>query len=310
MNQQQDQPQDSQNQPQDQPQDQQQEQPLEQPVATGLTAALSLRLPPFWPADPALWFAQVEAQFRTKNITIEKTKYEYVVASLSPEHASEVRDIILHTPSHQPYQKLKATLVERTTASEQQRLRQLFQMEELGDRTPSQFFRRMQQLLGDKAADTDSSFIRELFLQRLPSNTRMVLASAGDDLPLDKLAALADKIYEVTATTPQTPSTFSPPVCKVTASDQLVTELSHLRDEVSHLKQLLSLQNGSRYPRRRSPSPVPRRSRDEHQAICWYHQKFGASARKCQPPCTHSLPLTHTPNAHTITPQENSQASR
>ena len=142
-------------------------------------------------------------------------------------------------------------------------------MEELGDRTPSQFFRRMQQLLGDKAADTDSSFIHELFLQRLPSNTRMVLSSAGDDLPLDKLAALADKIYEVTATPPQTPSTFSPPpVCKVTASDQLVTELSHLHDEVSHLKQLLSLQNGSGYPRRRSPSPVPWRSRDEHQAVC------------------------------------------
>ena len=62
----------------------------------------------------------------------------------------------------------------------------------------------------------------------------MVLASAGDDLPLDKLAALTDKIYEVTATPPQTSLTFSPPpVCKVTASDQLVTELSHLRDEVS-----------------------------------------------------------------------------
>ena len=48
MDEQQDQPQDSQNQPQDLPQDQQQEQPLEQPVATGFTAALSLRLPPFF----------------------------------------------------------------------------------------------------------------------------------------------------------------------------------------------------------------------------------------------------------------------
>ena len=108
----------------------------------------------------------------------------------------------------------------------------------------------------------------------------MVLASAGDDLPLDKLAALADKIYEVTATPPQTQSTFSPPpVCKVTASDQLVTEPSHLCDEVSYLKQLLSLQNGSRYSRRCSPSPVPWQSRDEHQAVCWYCQKIGASAR-------------------------------
>ena len=141
------------------------------------------------------------------------------MASQSPEHVSEVRDIILHTQSHQPYQKLKATLVERTTASEKQRLWQLFQMEELRDRMPSQFFRRMQQLLGEKAADTDSSFIRELFLQRLLSNTQMVLVSAGDDLPLDKLAALADKVYEVTATPPQTPLTFSSPVCKVTASD-------------------------------------------------------------------------------------------
>ena len=96
MNQHQDQPQDSQNQPQDQPQDQQQEQPLEQPVATGLTDALSLHLPPFWPADPALWFAQVE------DITIEKTKYEYVVASLSSKHASEVRDIILHRTTTPP----------------------------------------------------------------------------------------------------------------------------------------------------------------------------------------------------------------
>ena len=175
MDQQQDQTQDSQNQPQDQPQDQQQEQPLEQPVANGLTAAHSLHLPPFWPADPAQWFAQVEAQFHMKNITIEKTKYEYVMAPLSSENASEVCDIILHTPSHQPYQKLKATLVEQTPASEQQHLQQLFQMEELGDRTPSQFFRHMQQLLSDKAADTDSSFINELILQRLPSCYKWIL---------------------------------------------------------------------------------------------------------------------------------------
>ena len=131
-------------------------------------AAVNIKLPPFWPADPEVSFAQVEAQFATRGITQLKTKFDYVVASLSPEFATEVRDLILRPPDARPYDTLRQQLVRRTAVSEQRRLQQHLTTEELGDRKPSQLLRRIQQLLGDRAAATDGTLVRELFLQRLP----------------------------------------------------------------------------------------------------------------------------------------------
>lgn len=84
----------------------------------------------------------------------------------------------------------------------------------------------MHQLLGDEAPLIDSSFLCELFLQRLPSNVRMVLASATETTSLEELATLADRVME---------AVINPSVANVEAS-QLGTELSELRAEVARLK--------------------------------------------------------------------------
>ena len=135
------------------------------PVVPGAIAtttdisSVQLKLPPFWEVNPPIWFAQVEAQFATRRITSQKTMFEHVIASLSPQYAMEVRDLILNPPTSAQYDTLKKQLVKRTAASEQRHLQQLFNSEEFGDRKPSQLLRRMQQLLGDKVASTDSSFL-------------------------------------------------------------------------------------------------------------------------------------------------------
>ena len=81
--------------------------------------AISLKLPPYLPNDPIVWFAQVEAQFLTRNITSQSTQFAYVIASLPPEIAQEIRDILILPPTENPYDVLKATLIGRTSASEQ-----------------------------------------------------------------------------------------------------------------------------------------------------------------------------------------------
>ncbi|CAB0032711.1 unnamed protein product [Trichogramma brassicae] len=87
----------------------------------------------------------------------------------------------------------------RLSASEEQRVRQLISEEELSDRKPSQFLRHLHSL----AANTilQDNLLQQLWLQRLPSHVRAILASQAE-LALDKLADLADKIVEVSPGTP------------------------------------------------------------------------------------------------------------
>ena len=197
----------------------------------------------------------------------------------------EVRDLVLHPPAEQPYDKIKEQLIRRTAASEQRRLQQLFTAEELGDCKPTQLLRRMQQLLGDHADTADNSFLRE---QRLPANVRMVLASTPDTSNLDKLAKMADKIMEVA----------TPAVSSVATPTGISTEVEKLRVELSRLGKLVSsLAHRSRSSSRPSsdsrssrcsPTPTPRSNSSDSStpSICWYYAKYGDQARKCKQPCS------------------------
>ena len=205
--------------------------------------------------------------------------FDYIVASLSPEFATEVHDLILKPPTENPYDKLKEQLIKRTAASEQRRLQQLFNSEELGDRKPTQLLRRMQQLLGDTPGVTDGSFIRELFLQRLPANVRMVLASTSDSVSLDDLAQLADKIVKVSA--PQSVSTVR--------SSKRSDEVEKLKGQLTDLTQLVKSLPFQQKCCIRSPSSAPPDSNNANDTtVCWYHQKYGQSYGKCKSPCTYS----------------------
>ena len=257
----------------------------------GRVAAIQIKLPPFWPKDPALWFAQIEAQFTTRGITVSKTKFDYVVSSLSPEFATEVRDLLLQPPAEQPYETLKRELTNRTSLSEQRRLQQLLTSEELGDRKPSQVLRRIQQLLGDKATTMDATFMRELFLQRLPPNVRMVLTPSAGDLNLDQLAQLADRIMEASPT-PAIAATHTTPT-----TNQLTTQVEELTRRLDELSTQMSKavnaftrrRSRSRSPaRRRWPPPSTTDSSNTAPNLCWYHQTFGDAAKKCLPPCQKS----------------------
>ncbi|XP_064480015.1 uncharacterized protein LOC135393534 [Ornithodoros turicata] len=172
-------------------------------------AAVAVKLPPFFDRNPSVWFLQAEAQSHLAGITSQRTKFYHVMSALTPSAAYEVYDILANPFPTTPFDQLKQALLQRTTSSSRPPLQQLLSQEELGDRRPSQLLRRMRQLLGDISASLDDTILCELFLQRLPQNLQMVLATAAD-MSLDQLATLADAVVEVASPTLSAVSSHQP----------------------------------------------------------------------------------------------------
>ena len=84
---------------------------------------------------------QIEAQFATRNLTNQRTRFDYVVAALSNEYAMEICNLILNPPQEDAYSMLKDLLIKRTATSKRKCLQLLFTAEEPGDWKPTQLLK-------------------------------------------------------------------------------------------------------------------------------------------------------------------------
>lgn len=242
---------------------------------------VAVKPPPFWKAEPNIWFVQLESQFQLAQVTADETKYNYVVSAVDAEILAQVSELITSPPPTNKYGTLKAKLTSIYSDSHERRLRRLLSGLELGDKKPTQLLNEMQRL-GGAAVTTD--LLKTLWLQRLPTFIQSVLATSSDDLK--NLAAMADKIAEI-----EQPRSFA--VAADTSRDhELVETIRQLALDVAELK--LANQHRCRQPnthRRnfRPRSRTPARPVSPSTKMCWYHRRFKEDARKCLTPCNFHL---------------------
>lgn len=236
---------------------------------------VGIRIPPFWPEEPEIWFAQVEGQFAISNITLDVTKFNYVIGQLGQQFSKEVKDIIISPPLTDKYEKLKTELIKRLSASREKQVQQLLMHEELGDRRPSQFLRHLQSLAGPNVPE---DFIKTIWTSRLPHSVQTVLA-AQPTASLEILSELADRIQDIVPNTPHVTSASAPG----SSLDVMANEIAELR------KQMQVMMDRQSRPRNRNKSRSRSKSRTDTNARkfpnCWYHWKFGSKANKCVKPC-------------------------
>lgn len=229
------------------------------------------RIAPFWKNKPDLWFMQLEAQFETGGISVDDTKYYYVLQALDDESLSEVCDILRNPPTTGRYAVLKSRLIKSFEDSAERKLRTLLGDLDLGERRPSQLLRRMRDLAQNNIAD---EALKSLWLQRLPSQVQAILSASPQ--PLDELAQLADRIHEV----------ITPTASGITSVSAQSADLGGRLASIEARLEALGKHSYRRSQSRRSTSSPRNRSNSRSKTqTCWYHTKFGSRAVKYSLPC-------------------------
>lgn len=254
--------------------------------ATGVSttpelARVAMRVPPFWEQDADLWFLHLESQFHVAGITADLTMFHSVVSALDAKVLAYVREIVANPPEVEAYKTLKEKILGQFSKSEFFRLRQLLLELQLGDNRPSELLVQMRNL---SAGKVDDSLLTSLWLQRLPLQMQQILSLSKDSL--DNLAAIADKMHEISNTGP---SQIESVQAQVDPLESLRQQVEQLTNTVSKLSSDLHSSRQQRNSGSQSYRQRPRsrsRSRNRARALCWYHSRFDDKARKCIPPCS------------------------
>lgn len=257
----------------------------EQPIVNNTISTVSVKAPPFWKANPALWFCQLESQFETSRISLDKTKYHTAVTAIDSSILSQVSDIVLNPPTENLYLNLKTKLLERFADSDESRLKKLLTGLVLGDKRPSQLLREMKELAGNGLG---AEALKSLWLQRLPSQCQAILSISEDDI--DRLATMADKIINVYISEA---SAISQNAEGLTEHD-LFSQIENLTKRVSELSSdLQKYKRSESRSRSKNRSQTHSKSRSYSQSkrvdLCWYHAKFADKANKCIKPCSYNI---------------------
>ena len=169
------------------------------PPSVSVAANVALKLPVFWPEAAEVWFAQADAQFAIKSITVSKTKFYHAVASLPQDVAVQILDLIRAPPAGDLYEVLKKCLTTLYSLNDYQRYEALDHLPLTGDQKPSHLMNRILALLPD---DYKPDFIlRGLFLRHLPIEVRSHLLQEKI-LDLRALALKAEKLFQIRVSSP------------------------------------------------------------------------------------------------------------
>ena len=259
--------------------------PVRTPRSPTRSLGKAVHLPPFQAKDVRFWFMQVEAMFRTARITSDQAKFDHVITALDITAAADIRELLETPPDEDLYATLKKALIDRLAISEAARIKRVLSNEQIGDRTPSQHYRH---LMSQAGSNFSEAALKSIWLDTLPSEVKLIVAG-NEDLTLEKLAAMADRIVDVSGSRRHVAAVGERPVSAVDEQiSALAKQISSLSEVVKkHVSRSATAEGAPKPKQKRAKSPAPASRPDSSSnGVCWYHRKYKEKALNCSEGCT------------------------
>lgn len=237
------------------------------------------------------YFMSMEFWFAASGVTDDNRKYTTVMAQVPPSKLLELRPIIDALPNLNRYVYIKQRLIAHFAESQQRRLQRVLSEMPLGDRKPSQLFYDMAQTANGTLSD---AVLIDLWATRLPSYAQAaVAASQGTTAERVRIADAVTESMSMRTINAVEPSMSTVPV---TCAEPQWPQFEALKNEIATMLRGFRPDSRNR-SRSRNNSRTRFQSRHRESSAenfehCWYHRKFGVSARACRHPCTFRKPET------------------
>lgn len=244
-----------------------------------------IKLPPY-DDNIAHWLLLVEAIFTNAPAEVDdQQKFGLLLGSLPTSKVKDVESVLTNPPRTEKCKALiKALKKKIPLQGDDETFRELLSMQ-MGDMEPSSLLHRMQSINAQRTAKLPIQVIRSLHLQKLPFSLQSLIETTSAAMTDEEYAELADRVLrrEAAAVANQRELLPAPlgQVCAVTKlrnTADLEAQIRDLQHQVAALQgQLKSSTSQETNPRQRSST---------QGNLCYYHARFGNSARNCEQPCS------------------------
>ena len=261
---------------------------------TSPAGVLHLKLPTFSTIDSAVWFRREEVQFRLQRARSSRTQADHVLAAIPDTIFTQMStwlDAI-------EYKDIKALLLQKFLSSAERRAQMILDLsnQPLGDQRPSDALTEMKSLCCLPPDDTGTSakidVLLALWLRRLPTPVRSAITNFTS---YDDLAKHADSLLDA-ANPPAITAAASvvPPgeddIDENRTNDTIAaaSTAQHFNASRRHFNRPVPQTPHPRSQQNTSSMPSSFRKSSSTSRSCYYHERFGPTAKKCQHPCVWS----------------------